>query len=118
VKALLAAPHRLAADGYDSPRRPSPPVARRWKPSSYRPTAYWRNTILRKLESGLRLSGVIALVLPILVPDGQPIEELPVLVLLWHAAIHQADETCIVGRFEQMHHLVHHDVLKALSRFF
>ena len=51
-------------------------------------------------------------------PDGQPIEELPVLVLLWHAAIHQADETCIVGRFEQMHHLVHHDVLKALSRFF
>jgi hypothetical protein len=52
------------------------------------------------------------------VPDGQPIEELPVLVPLWHAAIHQADETCIVGRFEQMHHLVHHDVLKALSRFF
>jgi len=51
-------------------------------------------------------------------PDGQPIEELPVLLPLWHVAIHQADETCIVGRFEQMHHLVHHDVLKALSRFF
>jgi hypothetical protein len=78
----------------------------------------WRNKILRKLESRLRLSGAIALVLPILIPDRQPIEELPVLVPLWHAAIHQADETCIVGRFEQMHHLVHHDVLKALSRFF
>jgi hypothetical protein len=52
------------------------------------------------------------------VPDGQPIEELPALLPLRHVAIHQADETCIVGRFEQMHHLVHHDVLKALSRFF
>ena len=51
-------------------------------------------------------------------PDGQPIEELPVLLPLWHVAIHQADETCIVGRFEQMHHSVHLDVLKALSRFF
>jgi hypothetical protein len=51
-------------------------------------------------------------------PDGQPIEELPVLLPLWHVAIHQVDETCIVGRFEQMHHSVHHDVLKALSRFF
>ena len=48
-------------------------------------------------------------------PDGQPIEELPVLLPLWHVANHQADETCIVGRFEQVHHLVHHDVLKALD---
>jgi hypothetical protein len=50
-------------------------------------------------------------------PDGQPIKELPVPLPLWHVAIHQADETCIVGRFEQVHHSVHHDVLKALSRF-
>ena len=51
-------------------------------------------------------------------PDGQPIEELPVLLPLWHVAIHQVDETCIVGRFEQMHHFVDDDVLKALSGLF
>jgi hypothetical protein len=52
------------------------------------------------------------------VPHGQAIEQLPVLLPLWHGAIHQSDESSIVRRLKQVHHFVDDDVLEALDRLF
>ena len=51
------------------------------------------------------------LVFPVLVPYGQAIKQLAALLPLRHVAIHQGDETSIVGRLEQVHHFVDDDVL-------
>ena len=42
------APHRLAADGYDSARKP--PVARRWKPTSRTTTAWQRMATIQPVS--------------------------------------------------------------------
>ena len=72
------------------------------------PVLGYRNSVQQRQKS----------VLPVLVPHGQAIEQLPVLLPLWHVAIHQSDEASIVRRLKQMHHLVDDDVLKALRWFF
>ena len=56
-------------------------------------------------------------ILPIFVTDGEAVEKIAVLGPLREMMIHERQETCVVGRFEQMHQLMHNDVFQALPGF-
>ena len=47
-------------------------------------------------------------------PHRQPVEDLPAGLPLGHEMVHQGDEAGVVGGFQQVDHLVNHDVFEAL----
>ena len=55
-------------------------------------------------------------VIPILMPHRQAVQRFPVELPLRHEAVHQRDEAGVVGRLQQVHHLVNDDVFEALAR--
>src|SRR5665213_886230 len=55
-------------------------------------------------------------VLPVLMANWKCIQHLPIEPPIRHEAVHQDDETATMCRFDEMRHLMHDDVLKALFR--
>ena len=49
--------------------------------------------------------------------DGKAVEKSAVLWPLREMMIQQRQETCVVGRFEQMHQLMDNDVFQVLAGF-
>jgi hypothetical protein len=54
---------------------------------------------------------------PLLLSQRQTVKRLLVELPVRHKPIHQRDKTCVVGRLQQVHHLVDQHVLQALPRF-
>lgn len=48
---------------------------------------------------------------------GQPVQHFSVKLPLRHELLHQGDEAPIVSAFEEMHHLMNHNVFEAFARF-
>jgi len=55
---------------------------------------------------------------PILMADRQPIQSVYIELPFRHKTIYQVPEAVVVGRFQQVGHLMYNDVLQALRRFF
>ena len=58
------------------------------------------------------------LVSPLLVPDRQTIQLVPVKLPFGHVQVHQGDESGAVRRLQQVHQFVHHDVFQKLRWLF